>query len=566
MTLAHFKNLSKDKQKEIYTLYKKEKQDFDYKMSNRVSQDVRINTNLWIEQVAKLRELYNNDDEQIKRLLKFLMIKGKQYKIHQDNPLSLDRPQAEYNKELVEALINGKVDILKTVMPKVPVIVKRIKPKNIYKKDGDFTAAGKRWKTLTEKNNLPLDYEDSIEEVLKYEEPNPKSVKQVKDWLFSLGWKPKIFIESFLKSGEVNKVPQIKDKNKNLCPSVLELVKKEPAIKELEDLGVIQHRLGIIKGFLRDADENNNIVAGIAGLTNTLRIRHKYLVNMPKPSAPYGEYIRSLIIPQKGKIMIGADLSSLENMTRNNFILPYDPDYVKEMDDKYYDSHLSIGVTAGLITKSESLFYKWWKELKKNPSITVEDIGEKPDDYTFIDSAYKTKEELQNFFDQIDKKRAQAKTVSYSALYGVGKVKLAKELKISQKEAKKLLDAYWKINWSVKKFASDCETKTVGKQMWVKNPLNGYWYSLRSEKDIFSTVNQSAGDYIFTMWVYFLLEMGVTVQGAWHDEILTTCHPSEEKETVEKIYKAIEKVNKAIGLEIPIGIDHNIGTNYSEVH
>ena len=58
----------------------------------------------------------------------------------------------------------------------------------------------------------------------------------------------------------------------------------------------------------------------IGGLTNTLRIRHRTLVNLIKPSAPYGEYVRSLIKPPEGMVMIGSDISALESATRNNFV------------------------------------------------------------------------------------------------------------------------------------------------------------------------------------------------------------------------------------------------------
>lgn len=533
---------------------------------NRVTEDCKINTNTFFKHLKILRELYENDDERIKSLIYFLMTKGKQYKMHQDNPLRLHYKKALESRDALEGFEQEKVSVLSLAMPKVPKSVKRKKPKIMYKKSGDLTKAGERWMRLIDGCNLPEDYDGEIEEVVSYEEPNPKSNKQVKDWLFSLNWSPKIFIETTLKSGETNRVPQIKDKNKNLCPSVLKLAEKEAAIKELENLGVISHRLGIVKGFLRDCDENHNIVAGIAGLTNTMRIRHKYLVNMPKPSAPYGEYIRSLIIPQEDYIMIGADLSGLENTTRNNFIYPYDPEYVEEMNDKYYDSHLDIGVVANLITESEALFYKWFKEKKKNPNIKLEDFGKIPEDYKFIEDNYKSKEEQQEFFDKLDKIRTQAKTVNYSALYGVGDTKLSKELKIKKSEAEKLLNAFWARNWSVTKFAEDCETKKVNGQMWVKNPLNNYYYSLRTEKDIFSTVNQGVGDYIFTLWVHFLMDMGIVVQGGFHDEIITTCKPEDKEFVIECLYKAIDKVNKVLNLKIPVGIDYNVGFSYADVH
>src|SRR5699024_3082353 len=250
----------------------------------------------------------------------------------------------------------------------------RTKPKNIYKKDGTFSKAGERWKYITKLNGLDIDYEGTLEEIIRWEDPNPQSVKQVKDWLFSLGWKPVIFNESILKSGDINKVPQIRDRDKNLCDSVKELIKKESSIKELENLSTLQHRLGIIKGFLRDSDEDNNITSGIGGLANTLRIKHRTLVNLPSVHADYGEYIRCLLIPQKGYKFMGSDISGLENQTKLNFIYDYDKEYVNTMLGKYYDAHLDIGTTASLVTENESIFYRWFKAHDKDENVKVEDI------------------------------------------------------------------------------------------------------------------------------------------------------------------------------------------------
>ena len=47
---------------------------------------------------------------------------------------------------------------------------------------------------------------------------------------------------------------------------------------------------------------------------------------------------------------------------------------------------------------------------------------------------------------------------------------------------------------------------------------------------------------------------------------IASCKEKNKKEVVEKLYKAIENVNKVLNLKVPIGIDYNVGLNYSEVH
>src|SRR5690625_3619880 len=536
-------------------------------MKERVSEDVKINTNLWINILNKYRKLYNNDEEVIKSHIKFLMVKAKTYKMFLDNPLKINLTQANKNLGILEGLINEKVEVLRNVMPKVPKKVKRSKPKNIYKKDGTLSKAGERWNRITKGVGLDLEYEGEIEEIVDWLEPNPQSVHQVKDWLFSLGWKPEIFNDSTSVTGEVNKVPQVRDRNKDLCNSVLKLAEKEPAIKELDDLSVIQHRAGIIKGFIRDSDEEGNIVAGVGGLANTLRIKHRTLVNLPSVSAPYGEYIRSLIIPQEGYKFIGSDISGLENQTKLNFIYPYDPEYVKEMMGKYYDSHLDIGQTAGIVSLNESIFYRWYKDFIKGREVSPEDIvyGKEnlPNDYQkYVESI----EDKEKEFERIDLGRQTSKTLNYASVYSVGSQTLAELLGCSKSEASKLIDAYWKRNWSVQKFADDQKEKTIDGETWILNPINNYWYNLRSQHTRFSVLNQSAGDYIFTLWCYFCMEAGLILQAGFHDEVLVQSKGEDIEKNKKILQESMNKVNKILGLSIAIGIDYAVGGTYADVH
>lgn len=533
---------------------------------NRVTEDCKINVNVWVKHLRMLRELYDNDDERITSLLRFLMTKGKVYKMHQDNPLTLDVEQCKKNLKLFDEMIKERVDKLKEVMPKIPIEIIRKKPKVLYKKNGELSNSGLNWKRLTEGCGLIIDYDGDIKEHVGYEEPNPQSVSQVKQWLFELGWKPEIYVESINTKGEVNKVPQLKDKEKNLCKSIIKLSEQVPEIKELTDLSLLQHRRGYFVGFLRDKIRGNKIVADIGGLTNTLRIRHRTLVNIIKPSAPYGQYVRSLIKPPEGMVMIGSDIGALESATRNNFVYDIDREFVEAQSHTFYDPHLEICEIAGMMTSAEVYFYKWWKEKRKNPNISFEEIGNIPEDFQFILSSYKTDEEKTEFHDKLDKKRHSGKSTNYSSMYGIGKDKLAKDLSIPVKEAAKLIEAYWIKNKCVKIFSESCETKTVNGQLWVKNPLNNYYYSLRSTKDIFSTINQGTGDYIFTLWQYNLMNMGVKLYGGWHDEVVTCCKLEDCDIVIQKLKKAMELVNKQIGLKVPIGIDYKIGKSYSEVH
>lgn len=61
---------------------------------------------------------------------------------------------------------------------------------------------------------------------------------------------------------------------------------------------------------------------------------------------------------EEGNILLGSDLSSLENRLKFHFQMPLDPEYVKAQMSDDFDPHLAIAVMAGLLTEDEMNFYK----------------------------------------------------------------------------------------------------------------------------------------------------------------------------------------------------------------
>ena len=100
--------------------------------------------------------------------------------------------------------------------------------------------------------------------------------------------------------------------------------------------------------------------------------------------------------------------------------------------------------------------------------------------------------------------------------------------------------------------------------MWLKNPVSGFYYSLRYEKDRFSTLNQGTGVYCFDTWVMFAKKLGVQVIGQFHDEVVVV---SDDPDSItEKLQKAIEMTNEKLKLNVPLGIDVQVGGTYADVH
>jgi hypothetical protein len=523
--------------------------------SHRVREDVIINRLLWEDCLAYYLELYDDNVSLVGVHIRFLMSIMDLVAEQEFYGIKLDKKLCEEGLEVLTKLADEKINILKTVMPKIPVKkVVNFPKKGLYKQDGSLSAMGEKYLICVKGCGLPLDYQGPIEVITSYKDSNPVSVSQVKDFLLSIGWVPERYEENINTKGESIKVAQIKTKDKLLCPSVIKLVDKVPELKALEDLSTINHRASYLTGFLKNVRDDGYIQAQISGLTNTIRLKHKTLVNLPKVSASFGQYVRPVLTCEDDEVMIGSDLSSLENYTRTNFVLPWQPDAAAILDDPDYDSHTQLAIYAGMMDQSDEDLYKWYKKGTKDRSLLPEKYSSNSD------------EEISNIVANLNKIRNKAKTTSYSALYGIGKVKLAKELKISDKEAQQLLDGYWALNIAVKKFTESLYTKTIRNQLWVLNPGNNFYYSARGTKDLFSTVNQGFGSFIHVLWCKNMRQLDIKIRANFHDEAVIVCKSGDEGIVSNLLQQAIERTNKQAKLNVPVKIDIQVGKNYGEIH
>ena len=150
-------------------------------------------------------------------------------------------------------------------------------------------------------------------------------------------------------------------------------------------------------------------------------------------------------------------MSSLEDTTKQHYMYFFDPEYVTQMRVPGFDPHLDIAVLAGMLTPEQSEQHK-----------------RKEVDYSQI--------------------RNKAKTVNFAGVYGAGPPKIALTTGMPLQQAQKLHKTYWDRNKAVKQVAKSAKTKTTIvdgiEQMWLFNPVSKFWYSLRFEKDKFSTLNQ----------------------------------------------------------------------------
>lgn len=540
--------------------------------NHRVREDVKIQYRTYKKLKGMFEELYGEMSDYefcTHRVVKYLNFKMEQLSEQQETRIRVDVPKAKDLVIMFEGLLDEKITQLAKVMPKVPVYTKHTKPAKPFKKDGSMSATGEKWKALTEKAGVEFDYEGEIKTIKEYNDPNPSSSAQVKAWLDTMGWIPETFKHLKDADGNERRIPQIyvQGTGGQICPSIERLSEENPDVEALVGLGVIKHRKGVVQGFLDSLIFGEYIESGANGFTNTLRLKHrKPCVNLPSSRVAYGEDVRGCLIAREGAKFVCSDLSSMENIWKFNYQLPYDREYVMSQQSDDYDPHLDIAVEGGLLTQAEVNLYKIVKG------------GFPPEKYQQTDDL-KTLlvidgEHKESVIKIISKARGKGKNTNYGCQYGAGYAAIARTAGVDDKTAKSLVKAYKKLNWSINAIAKDQIRKSVSHGMYQWNPYSKMWYHLKSEKDSFSTLVQGSGSFLLDLWLKQIdnikkergLKDDIKLCMSQHDENLQEFQDVTEKEVIEIFQEALDKVNKSLKVEIPFGCDTQIGMKYSEIH
>lgn len=491
---------------------------------NRCKEDVKINTLLWNKQYNYLLNLYDNEED-LNRYLTYLTFKMDCVREQEEIGIKLDVEHCNSMLQKLSKEKEQKIKDIQSVMPKVAIKKKKVYENAVKDEKGNIFTQGDLF--FGSINAIPTKIEET--KIKGWKEPNSNSSSQIKDWLYSLGWKPEhIKHIRDKKTGETRQIPQIGSKNGQgeICDSIKKLFKKEPKLEILDGYSVLSHRISIFEGFLK-SQENEMLYPSCIGLTNTLRLQHKVVVNLPGIDKKYGKEIRSCLIANKGQYLVGSDLSGIEDSTKRHYIYKYDPAYVEEMNKPDFDPHLDIAMLAGFLTKEQVDNHK--KGIENHKVI-----------------------------------RQKAKTVNFSATYKVGAETLSRNSGLKLSEAKKILDIYWKRNKSILDVENSLQIKEIQNQKWLLNPVSKFWYTLRAEKDKFSTLNQGTAVYVFDKWLMQIRKQGIKISYQCHDEWLGNV--SDKENTKIKIKNAIDKVNEELKLNVQIGCSVDFGKNYADCH
>lgn len=510
---------------------------------HRCEEDVKIQVLLWKQMWRHLLLLYGTPDGCWK-LIRHLNFKARCAAKQEKARWKLDVEATLEAVDMFQEKFDIARDALELRMPPVPIMKKKSRPKKCFKANGQISALGIKWQFFCDEHGIAFDSSEEHSYQCGEKEPNAGSSAQIKAWLYTLGWVPESF--KYVRNKETNeqrKIPQIKNQeSEELCDSIVRLIEAEPALEFLREMSVVKHRLGVVKGFMNNVDDDGYVYAAVQGLTNTLRFKHKICVNLPSVRKPYGGLIRGLLIARSDNTeLCGSDMSSLEDRTKQHYMWKHDPDYVKDMMTEGFDPHLDMALAAGLMTYEDSIFYKTFDKDKAT------------------DAEYSR-------YTRLALIRHGGKGTNYAATYGATGPTIARAAGVDEQTGDVLHAAYWSRNWSLTAIAEECIVKNSRGMKWLWNPVAGLWFWLKAEKDRFSTLNQGTGTYAFDRWLHHIMDRRDQLTGQFHDEGVWEIKVGNREAMVKILKDSVAEVNAELKLNRDLDCDVDFGRSYADIH
>ena len=350
---------------------------------------------------------------------------------------------------------------------------------------------------------------------VEYSSVNLGSTKQLKKYLLQWGWKPTEFNES----GE----PKLVVEN---------LPKFHPCVPLLQERSMLVKRKSIIEGWLSRLRPDGRLTAGANTCgTNTGRMRHRVVANVPKVTLEYGEQMRAMFCAPECKKIVGHDLAGIEL----RLIAHYAGD--QNMIDMI--------------------------------------LNGKKEDGTDIHSFNRDKltEAVQNskIFN-----RDEAKTEIYAFAYDATAAKLGASVGLSEalgavikKTLSTLYPGLKKLTEGVKRASKRGWLRGLdGRRVWMRRYSDGRV----AEHKALNTLIQSAGAIIHKKAMVILDEM-LSEEGLDYMKVIDM-HDEQQNEVAEKDVErfselailSVVKAGEFFNLRIPLDAEVKVGNNWAETH
>lgn len=473
-------------------------------MLHRCEVDVEINTKVW----DKLQKEYKSHpawtrslhlEQECVKIIRHQTTKG--WLFDSNKAKSLDSRLQDRIQEIDHLL--------------EPVLFSRVIPGSFidkpFKKDGTLTERAKKYANGCDVGG-PFT-------VLINEPINLSSTVQVRELLYKHGWKPTQWNYKKDKRGKI-----LYDDNGEPITTTPKLTLDSYDTME-GDIGKLiserfkcKHRLQQIQSLLELVRRDGRIEcqAVVCG-TNTARMRHKGVVNIPKSSDSVflGKEMRSLFKCSEGRVLVGCDASALEARCLAHYL----DDYLFTQEILQTDIH-SV-----------------WQKLAG--------------------------------FEEGPTGRIKAKTLNYALMYGAGDKKLGKIIGGTQSQGSRLRE---QLYLKCPTLAALIESvKQQSKQGFVYG-IDGRKLYTRSQHSALNTLLQGCGAIIMKV-AMVLINRAILKQrldafqvGTFHDEFTFDCSEKDAEEVAKLAKWSIIQSGKELNLKCPLDAEAKIGKTWNDIH
>ena len=327
---------------------------------------------------------------------------------------------------------------------------------------------------------------------------NPGSRQQIAKRLIEKGWKP---------TKHTEKGAVIVDE------SVLDGV-DIPEAKRIAEYLLIQKRVAQVESWLEFVSDERRVHGKVitnGAVTGRMTHHSPNMAQVPSSSSPWGHECRDCWTVDDGKVLVGADASSLELRMLAHYMK--DESYAKEIVEG--DVHTKNQLAAGLET------------------------------------------------------RAQAKTFIYALLYGAGPAKIGKIVGGSAKDGHELISNFLRNTPALKSLREKVERLS---EQGTLPGLDGRKLQVRSAHAALNTLLQSAGAIVMKQGLVILnskiqqQKLNAHFVANVHDEWQIECS-QEDADAVGKLaVSSIKEAGEVLGLRCPLDGEYKKGTTWSQTH
>lgn len=349
---------------------------------------------------------------------------------------------------------------------------------------------------------------------VEFQQINLNSFTQVKDYLLSQGWKPTEFTETGSPKLTEDSFYSVEGEIPQLITRRAVLMHRKRMLSSVKKNG----EDGGLLSFVRD--DGRIEARAITNATNTGRMVHSQIVNIPSVGAVYGEDFRKLFIVPEGYTLLGCDAAALEARCQAHYLMQY-----KGGED------LADLLINGDIHQANA--------------------------------------------DMWGCSRKQAKSPYYCLMYGGQPQKLSETMGCSLKDAKKHFNAFWDTYTPLQAFKDDLVKvweKRGGKKGGFVRGLDGRKLFARSPHSLVNLMFQSAGSILVKTAACFM-DNAITKHNLdctqiiiYHDEAEYEVLDSHAETAKMLIEQSFDKAGKYWKFNVPLVGEGKLGKSWFDVH